>query len=322
MPTSPFILNPLPRVGQGAYGMVPGALGLPQPFSDLAAVYPNLTGTNAAASQALLSKLRGELSPGTINQIQDAAARFGVGAGIPGSGLTRNMAARNIGLTSEQLQREGLSAYPGLMSSIAQTQMVSPALQTEIASQNALYGAAPDPREAAAAEIGLFNSAKSVPQGGYRGAPNVTWSGGPALSTAYTPTTWAGDVSPAQLAPYMTGQRWATTPQQLGPQYNYSGMNTGFAPSGQYGPTMQELTGGAGGMYGPTMQELTGGAGGIYGPPVSDMTGGGGYDQNFGYDPFSTDWMGGGYEPGLSTDSTPTTDMSSWTLDDFYSYGF
>lgn len=136
---------------------MPGQLPMPSPYSDLSSIYPNLSQTNAAVSSDIMSKLRGELSPNTVSQIQDAAAEFGVGSGMPGSGLQWNKALRDIGMTSEQQQQQGLQAYGSLIPAISGTQTVNPALQTEVNLQNSLNAAAPDPAAAASYAQELFD---------------------------------------------------------------------------------------------------------------------------------------------------------------------
>jgi len=145
---STFNIDPGPQYGSGTFGGVPGSVGLPDVFGDLASRYPALGDTNTAASAAVLSRLRGELSPATQNAIQDASARFGVSSGMPGSGLSQNRFLRDIGLTSEQEQQTGLEDYNRLAGTISSTQTVNPALQTQIAEQNALNRAAPNPQAA------------------------------------------------------------------------------------------------------------------------------------------------------------------------------
>jgi len=63
-----FNVNPAPVQGNGTFGAVPGQIGMPSPSGDLSAAYPNMAGTNAALSTSILSKLRGQLSPGTTRR--------------------------------------------------------------------------------------------------------------------------------------------------------------------------------------------------------------------------------------------------------------
>src|SRR5882672_3304210 len=115
----------------------------------LNAAYPNLTGTNAGLSSALLSELSGQLSPQTQAAIADAAASFGVSSGMPGSGLVMNRYPRDIGLASEEPMHQGIGDYSSVIPSISGTQTVAPGqaagLNAEIGAMNATNSAAPDP---------------------------------------------------------------------------------------------------------------------------------------------------------------------------------
>lgn len=142
---STYNINPAPQAGKGTFGEVPGPIGLPDPYSDLSRVYPNLGGTNQELSNAIMSKLKGELSPATIAAIQDTAAKYGVSSGMPGSGLSFNKSLRDLGLASEAVQQQGLQAYGALMPVISNTQTVRPETQIGVADRNALFNAAPNP---------------------------------------------------------------------------------------------------------------------------------------------------------------------------------
>ena len=150
-------LNPTPQAGQGAFGMVPGVLPTPQPAADLALQLPGLPQLNQTASTDLQSKLGGTLSPGTLNALQNASATYGVGSGMPGSQLSWNSLYGNIAGASEAQQREGLADYGPFVGAVSSTQTVSPTLQTEIAGQNALNAAAPNPAQAASYSKQLFD---------------------------------------------------------------------------------------------------------------------------------------------------------------------
>jgi hypothetical protein len=155
--TGTYNPSPSPRTGQGAYGLVPGAIGLPNPSADLSAVYPNLTGQNAQLSKNIMGELSGELSPETIKTIQDQAARFGVMSGSPLSGFAGAAGLKNLGLSVEQQQKGGLADYLNAITGISKTQTVSPELQTETALQNSVFNAAPDPAMAAAQQQKLLD---------------------------------------------------------------------------------------------------------------------------------------------------------------------
>lgn len=139
------------------FGSKVAPVPMPSPFSDLSSLYPNLGQTNAAASAAIMSKLRGELSPETLANIQNSAAAFGVSSGMPGSGLQMNRGLRDIGLTTEALQEAGLKDYEGFIPTLSSTQTVRPELQYEVNLQNALDAAAPEPGQAASYAEQLYN---------------------------------------------------------------------------------------------------------------------------------------------------------------------
>jgi hypothetical protein len=141
--------------GQGAFGAVPGVTGLPNPSADLAAQYPGLSGTNAQLSANILSRLKGEIPMDVQNKIQDAGARFGVTSGMPGSGLANAGIARNLGLTSLDLQNQGVQQYNQTIPTISGTQTVRPETQIGLSQSNAALKAAPDPTQAAAASLDI-----------------------------------------------------------------------------------------------------------------------------------------------------------------------
>jgi hypothetical protein len=155
--------------GGNPFGSKVAQLPTPNPYGDLSSVYPNLGQTNAAASGAVLSKLRGELSPETLANIQNAAASFGVSSGMPGSGLQIHRNLRDLGLSTEALQQQGLQDYNSLIPTVSGTQTVRPELQHEINLQNALDAASPDPSAAASYAQEVFKkylNSMNSPAGG------------------------------------------------------------------------------------------------------------------------------------------------------------
>lgn len=139
------------------FGQRVAQVPMPTPFQNLSSVYPNLSGANAQVSGDILSKLKGQLSPETINAIQDNAARFGVQSGMPGSGLAGNLGLRSLGLQTEALQQQGLQDYGNILPVISGTQTVKPETQFEVNLQNAVNAAAPDPGAASTYAQGLFD---------------------------------------------------------------------------------------------------------------------------------------------------------------------
>lgn len=167
---------------------------MPNPFNDLASLYPNLSGTNTQASQNIMSELKGELSPEVVNSIRDNAASFGVSSGMPGSGLSKNFGLRNLGLEVNRLQGQGLQDYLSTITGIKNTQTVSPETQIGLSQSNAQLAAAPDPTLAAKEQERLFNeylnkvNAQQQAAAGGAGHKNVseTWLGDQLVSR-YSP---------------------------------------------------------------------------------------------------------------------------------------
>lgn len=143
-----FTLNPTPTAGTNAFGMVPGAVDNP---------IPNAPQLNQTAGADIMAQLGGQLSPGTINALQNASASFGVGSGMPGSPLSWNSLYGNIAGAAEKQQQQGLANY---------NQITGPAFQTNLASQNALNAAAPDPTQAASYAEKLYNQYLAKMSGG------------------------------------------------------------------------------------------------------------------------------------------------------------
>lgn len=148
---------PTPNQGAGAFGAVPGQIGVPDPAKDLGAQMPGLSELNQQASDNIMTQLRGEVSPNTLRTIQDASASWGVNSGMPGSGLAVNAGLRDVGQVSENLQQQGQQNLNAMSSSVSNTQTASPELQAQIAMQNAENAAAPDPTAAAQYSQSLFD---------------------------------------------------------------------------------------------------------------------------------------------------------------------
>lgn len=155
-----YTLNPLPTYGSGAYGYVPGQLGMPDPYGDLSKAYPALGTQNKQAGNVITAQLGGQLSPETQMALQNATAAWGVGnmgGGSPTPGtITGNRGLRDLGLATEILQQQGLQNYGSIVPTISQTQTVAPALQSEIANINSINAAAPNPEQRVGALKDLY----------------------------------------------------------------------------------------------------------------------------------------------------------------------
>lgn len=140
-----FNAYPSPTGGQGAFGKVPGQIGLPPSlYSQANAAVPGLTPNAAQASTDVQSLLQGQLAPDTEDYIKRLVAAKGVSTGVEGSQFNTADLIKSLGLTSEQLVTSGLGAYNSLLNTVGGLQE-NPALQAEIAQSNAMLGAAPDP---------------------------------------------------------------------------------------------------------------------------------------------------------------------------------
>ena len=215
-----FNLNPSPQSGVGPYGAVPGQLGVPNPAGDLAKQIP-IGALNAGMSRNLISGFAGELPPDVIAQIQDNTASFGVTSGMPQSGLSRSRGLRDIGRTSLDQQHWAASTLPGFVQSTSATQTVNPALQHEIALQNAIHAAAPNPAQAAAESERLYNKYLSSMQGSRGGggggggnqfqAPQYQRPTPSSGTASLDPYSFFRPTAPAAPASASPGEGWGYT---------------------------------------------------------------------------------------------------------------
>jgi len=167
---------------------VPGPLGLPDPFADITRAGINLAGINPSASRSLEAGFRGDLDPNDISALQDESARFGVQSGMPGSGLGINRYLGNVLGARQARRQQAFQNYGPFVGTVAGTQTVQPGLKHEIALQNALNAAAPNPAQAASYAQQLFNQYLQMlaSQGGRgRGGPGggIAPTGGPSGGT-------------------------------------------------------------------------------------------------------------------------------------------
>lgn len=98
----------------------------PNAYAGMASIYPNLGQTGAQASQNILANLKGELSPETINTIQDEAARFGVTSGMPLSTLAGSRGLSRLGLATQGVQEQGLQDFLNTLKGYAGTVTPTP----------------------------------------------------------------------------------------------------------------------------------------------------------------------------------------------------
>jgi hypothetical protein len=232
--------------GAAAYGTVPGPVGLPPNLWQQAGQAVPGIPTMAGSLAGVIGQWgQGKVSTGTQDQIQDYAASRGLSSGIPGmysGGLFSNLSARDIGLTSEQLQQQALSAFPSFMNSIY-SGMTDPNLAYQNEVRTSDLASAPNPTASANRNLDLYNQyMQAMYQSG----------GGPAGGT--------GNYSMAP-SPFQ-----ATNPftQRTG-----SG-GTGYYGQGNYG------------SFGTSPYQVWSSGGGMWNPQVPNYdltTGGVGYDS-------------------------------------------
>ncbi len=184
----PYSINPKPIPGTGPFGTVPGTVGLPNPSEDLANQLPGLSGINSQISNQIRSKLSGQLSPATLNALQNASATYGAKIGQFGMGPSNSLAYNNlfgnIAGFAEKNAQEGMQDYNQLIPTISGTQTVRPETQIGLAESNAEKLAAPSPAASQLYAQNLFNKyiqGLRSPGGGTRipPGPTTTHTGGP-----------------------------------------------------------------------------------------------------------------------------------------------
>jgi len=287
MPTDlPFNLNAPARTGQGPYGLVPGNIGLPGVYQDVAGVFPNLSGNIGALSRSIGSELAGELDPNTVAMLQNTAAQFGIGQGVPLSPFAGSSGLRHLGLTAEAQRARGAQNLLSSLPTLARTLTVQPETQLAVADRNATLNAAPDPAKAAAEAQRLFDLYMAkLTRGGGGGAQFGGGGGssrGPAGGTGVFDSPWAPFQPEAvrggqpYTPPYQgTGITWGT--QGTKPQDLWGDFAGGF-PGPEGGSV---ATPGGGGFTDWFNDPFIGGGGGMFG--LGTNTGGGatGEDTDF-----------------------------------------
>jgi len=163
-----------PHAGQGPFGLVPGPIGDVSDiaYNDMLKRLPTLPAMNASAASGVTARLMGQLSPETQAALQDIGARFGVASGMPGSGIARFRTARDLGRTTEDIQRAGLQDYGALLAD-NQRLNVSPETQIAAKERDLELAAAPDPAQQAAYQQQLFQQQlAALSRGGGGRAPS------------------------------------------------------------------------------------------------------------------------------------------------------
>jgi hypothetical protein len=251
-----FNANPGTQAGFGAYGGVPGPVGLPSPAADLGAQYPNLSKSNNQISNNVLSELSGELSPEALANIDRAGAAFGLSSGMPLSGASKTRQLQTLGLTTEELQRQGLGDYLSATGGISKTQTLDPSLQTQIADRNATMASAPNPAAAAQTAQSIFQQELDQIRGPQGGMPRGPAMLGPSQAGAGAPPR--STLNPDDA--FMNSPWSPANGPGMGPGYNMQPTSpfSPVSPAGAPPPVFQPVTGNlyGGGAQDPSAYDL------------------------------------------------------------------
>jgi len=191
MPRSDYNVSPAPTPGTDAFGKVPGQTALPNPAGDITQQGIDLPKLNPQLSNTISSQLAGNLSPGTTNALQNAAAQYGLKTGMPGMGPQNSLAWNhlfgNIAGFAEGQVAKGQQAYNSTIPTVAGTQTVNPATQIGLSESNAVNLAAPNPEASAQYAESLFSKymqrAQGGGNGGFGGAPISHGGGAPGADS-------------------------------------------------------------------------------------------------------------------------------------------
>lgn len=243
--------NPYPQPTGGsntAFGMVPGQIALPNPAGDLGNQITNLPWLNDSIFGNLYDQSRGIIPQSDVNYLTDQGAAAAVAGGMPGLSpgtFFGNRNARNLGLLSYLLQQQAAQQYPSLVGAVSQTQTVNPALQSQIAEQNALNAAAPNPQMAQSYAQKLYSDYLASARGPGGGTSGITGPGGgswwdrPENQSSTVNYPAMGVFGATGAAAEYPGYTWNTASRTYEPNANAWWLNpstatgvTGGSPSG------------------------------------------------------------------------------------------
>lgn len=169
--TTDYSVNPAPQPGAGPFGKVPGPIGIPPNiYEQLSTVSPELTALTPTAAGYVGKELGGVLTDPEKKALQDQAAAWSYGAGVPMTspfGIGANKWDTSRLLATMNREKQGLADYQSLLGNIGALQTPQ-ALATEIAARNAEMAAAPDPEQAFKAMMDAWMQKFNLTQGAAR----------------------------------------------------------------------------------------------------------------------------------------------------------
>lgn len=147
-PSTGYNITPGPQAGQGAYGAVPGAIGIPPDYwTQMQSIYP-VTPQAQQASRIIGSQMAGELSPEEIATYQRLGAQFGAGITGGPTQFSGRQGLLSVGRKVSDVQQQGILNYEAMLKALSGT-LTPQELAAQIANRNATMAAAPDPQQAA-----------------------------------------------------------------------------------------------------------------------------------------------------------------------------
>lgn len=249
------IFGASPTSGQGAFGLVPGAINPP-----------------AAAGRSINADLSGLVSPEIQQRLQNEAARFGISSGMPGSGLAGNRYLHDYLGAGEAARDRGFKHYGELL---------------PLAERNAELVAAPDPQQRAQTEQSFAQQMFDRYLAATRGSGNTGGGGGGGYQPSAAPVGAPAGARPGSFS----SPNAFTSPTGPAP---LSGMTPWAGPYGPeaYPPAQYPPIGEPAPMIGAeSLTPWTEPAGMDYGAPAGTMTAA---DSSY-YDPYSELGLGWDY---------------------------
>lgn len=119
----------------------------PSRFQQASMVYPGMEQMVANQGDLIQSQLAGQLSPATLAQLQDTGASWGMGSGMPLSGVAQNRWDTSRVNASMGLQQQGIQNSNAFQQAL-EAGMIDPSLNTEVNAWNSVNSSQPDPTEA------------------------------------------------------------------------------------------------------------------------------------------------------------------------------
>jgi hypothetical protein len=132
--------------GAGVYGGIPQQIAMPpSTYTQALAAQPSIGPNMASAGNLIGDELAGRLTPAMQDTLQDKSASWGPSSGMGfGSGLGQDKWDTSRLLSTIGYQNQGLSNALNYNTNV-EGGMLDPSLMANIAGQNSVWAASPDP---------------------------------------------------------------------------------------------------------------------------------------------------------------------------------